>query len=161
MFEHQRCHKAIHHRTTGTGVKKSLPARSFNCHLQRASSILKWFCDFSQILPDNTRASPQWWLGRSTTAHIVLNLHSLIWELWRELYDCSLHYSTASQCIQKCVLLTFSSTSNPLAEIWNRDFSTPCLRGRRGSGMGPFDSSSWSAAQGITETKFKLLKIVI
>ena len=38
--------------------------------------------------------------------------------LWQNLYDCSLHQFTTSLCILKCVLLTLSSTSNRLAEIW-------------------------------------------
>ena len=33
-----------------------------------------------------TRSSPQWWSCRSTTAHIVLDLCSLIWGFWRKLY---------------------------------------------------------------------------
>ena len=35
--------------------------------------------------------------------------------LWRKLYDCSLHHSTASQCVLKCALFTFSSTPGRLA----------------------------------------------
>ena len=60
-----------------------------------------------------TRSS-HWWLGCSTTAHIVLNLRSLIWG------------------IIECALLILSSTSNRLAETWKEDFSTPGLgvRGR-------------------------------
>ena len=39
-------------------------------------------------------------------------------ELWRMLYYCLLHHFTTCQCILKCALLTFSSTSSRLAEIW-------------------------------------------
>ena len=42
--------------------------------------------------------------------------------LWRIVYDCSLHKFTTRKCILKCPLLTCSSTSNWLAEIWKRDF---------------------------------------
>ena len=68
-----------------------------------------------------TRSSPQWWSGCSTTTHIVLDLLSLIWGLWPCFW--SLHHFTTSQCVLKCVLLTFSLSSNRLAAIWNRDFS--------------------------------------
>ena len=34
--------------------------------------------------------------------------------LWRKLYDCSMDYLTTSQCILKCVRLTFLTTSNRL-----------------------------------------------
>ena len=37
--------------------------------------------------------------------------------LWRKLLDCSLHYLTTSKRILKCALLTFSTTSNWMAEI--------------------------------------------
>ena len=49
--------------------------------------------------------------------------------LWRQLYDCSLHHFTTSQCILKCVHLTFSTTSYWLAEVWNGHFSTPGFGG--------------------------------
>ena len=42
-------------------------------------------------------------------------------ELWRKRYD----HLTTSQCMLKCDLLIFSSTSNRFAEIWKWDFSTP------------------------------------
>ena len=46
--------------------------------------------------------------GQSSFTHL---------ELWRKLYNCSLHHFTTSQCILKRALLTFSTTSNRLAEI--------------------------------------------
>ena len=49
--------------------------------------------------------------------------------LWWNLNDCLLHHFTTSQCILKCVQLTYSTTSNWLAGIWKWDFSTPSLGG--------------------------------
>ena len=65
---------------------------------------------------DLARSSPQWWSDRSTTTHIVLDLFTHL-GLWRKLNDYSLHHFTTGQCILKYALLTFSSTSNRLAEI--------------------------------------------
>ena len=39
--------------------------------------------------------------GRSTTAHIVFDLRSLIWGLWRKLYDYSRHKLKARKCLTK------------------------------------------------------------
>ena len=50
-------------------------------------------------------------------------------ELWRKLYDYSLHHYKTSQCIVKSVRLIFSTTSNGLAEAWRGDFSTPGFGG--------------------------------
>ena len=50
-------------------------------------------------------------------------------ELWRKLYDCSLHHFTTCQCILKCVRLIFSTTSNWLAEIWKGGLFDPRFGG--------------------------------
>ena len=55
-----------------------------------------------------TRSSPQWlddhtYRTRSAFTHLGF---------WRKLYDCSLHHFTTRQCILKCIIFTFSSTSN-------------------------------------------------
>ena len=58
----------------------------------------------------------QWWLGhnaRSAFTHLGL---------WRKFYDCSSHHFTASQCVLKCALLTFTSTSSRLVVIWKGNF---------------------------------------
>ena len=47
--------------------------------------------------------------------------------LWRKLYDCSLHHLKTSQCISKSVLLTFSSTFQPVG--LNLTFRPSGLRG--------------------------------
>ena len=77
-----------------------------------------------------TRLSPQWWSGRPTTVHIVLDLRSLI-KLWVSNESCVIvHCITshlASQWVFRCVRLTFSSISNRLAETWRRGFSTSGL----------------------------------
>ena len=65
--------------------------------------------------------------------------------LRRKMYDFDCFTSQpVNWCILKCALLTFSSTSNRLAEIWKGDFWPPglVLGGSRMSGIGPFDSSS-------------------
>ena len=53
---------------------------------------------------------------------ILFDLRSLIWGFWLKLYDCSLHHFRARKYLIKRALLTFSSISNCVAEIWNRDF---------------------------------------
>ena len=67
-------------------------------------------------------------------------------ELWRKPYDCSLHHFATSQCILKCALLTFLSTTNWLAEIWKGDFSTSRfgrLVGRGGQGWAHPRARPW------------------
>ena len=98
-----------------------------------------------ECMAKNTRSSQQWWSGRSTTTHIVK------WWNGENIFHCfhsfgalpkvarfSLHHFTFSQC----ALLTFSSTSNRLAEIWKGDFSTSGLGGYGGH-MGSGEELVW------------------
>ena len=64
--------------------------------------------------------------GRSAFTHLGLR---------RKLYDCSLHHFIASQCLLKCVQLTFSSIASLLAGISKGEFPNPGLevRGNVGS----------------------------
>ena len=54
--------------------------------------------------------------------YCVWSVFTHLW-LWQNPYDCSLHHFTTNQWILKYASLTFSSTSNRLAEIWKGDFS--------------------------------------
>ena len=70
-------------------------------------------------------------LNRSTTAHFVFNLHSLIWG-----------FGSALKC---ALLLAYSSICNRLAEMWKGVLFGPrfCGLAEQGtwrSGIGPFDS---------------------
>ena len=94
-----------------------------------------------------TRSSPQWWSGRSTTAHNVLDLCSLIWGFDES--SMIVHGITLqpSMCvILKCAVKTFSSISTLLAEICKGNFwpltPPPRFGGREPdmSGIGPFYS---------------------
>ena len=51
------------------------------------------------------------WSSSGSITIVVMTL----W-LWRKQYDCLLYYFTASQCLLKGAVLTFSSTSNQLTE---------------------------------------------
>ena len=62
-------------------------------------------------------------------SHILCSICFYSFGASAKLYDCSLHHFTTTQCILKCVQLTFSATYNWLAEIWKWDFLTPSLEG--------------------------------
>ena len=73
-----------------------------------------------------TRSSPQWWSGRLTTPHDVLNLWSPIydpsvWDTWGSGWA----HSVARPCILLAPYWHAWSISNRLAAISKRDFSTP------------------------------------
>ena len=59
-----------------------------------------------------TRSPPQWWSGRSTTAHLLYCVRSAFAHsrLWQWLYECSLHHFKTSQCMLKmCSIDTFNN----------------------------------------------------
>ena len=88
---------------------------SRNSRLQEKTASSIHAIIFISMFEYLTRSSQQWWSGRSTTPHVVLDHLTL----WRKLYDFSwspLH----NQPI--CYKMSFSSISNRLAASWKEAF---------------------------------------
>ena len=95
------------------------------------------------------KLSPQWWSGRSTTGHIVLDLRSPVWGFGETEWYCSLHHFTASQCVFTCALLTFSSSPTIWLQFETGAFLPPPSPGLGLGERGVGDRPNWQFAQGV------------
>ena len=98
-----------------------------------------------------TWASLQWWSGRSMNTHIVLGLRSLIWGFGE---SCKIVHCITSLPTKRCSNDIFVNLqpagSNLKAGLF--DSLVWQLGGRRGLGMGPFDSSPMGSYWFYTDT---------
>ena len=99
---------------------------SWQIHAGRKQAITWWYSVTSRVLNAfslslKTRSSPQWWSGRSTTAHIVLDLRSLIW-------------SFGESCtIVRCITSTPANVFSNLLYWHFRRYSSDWLKFERGT----------------------------
>ena len=115
-----------------------------DCNATGDVAIIDSTESYSHVEFDASRSVAQWFIDKVITTMVIRPLNdrthcarSAITQLglWRKLYECLLDHFTTSQCILKCALLTFSSTSNRLDKIWKGDFTS--------RGLERYDVWSW------------------
>ena len=109
--------------------------------------LYHWFCKsvyFDEIgHSELTSSSPQWWSSRSTTAHIVFDMRSLIWGFCWKLCDCSSHKFKAANLPSNVSYWNFCRPPTVLLQSERDTFRAPPVwRFVQTWGLGdrPFDS---------------------